>query len=143
MLDTDWRLGLTGRNGRGKTTLLHLLSGALDARGAIYSAVPMRYFPFAVENPEEATREVLARLLPDCPDWRILRELRLLGLDQEVLYRLVYTLSNGKRTKALLASSLCERAHLYVWDEPLIISTCFPACRSGCCCWNARPRCFL
>ena len=24
-LDTDWRLGLTGRNGRGKTTLLRLL----------------------------------------------------------------------------------------------------------------------
>ena len=26
-LDTDWRLGLTGRNGRGKTTLLRLLEG--------------------------------------------------------------------------------------------------------------------
>ena len=26
-LDTDWRLGLTGRNGRGKTTLLRLLQG--------------------------------------------------------------------------------------------------------------------
>ena len=27
-LDPDWRLGLTGRNGRGKTTLLRLLLGA-------------------------------------------------------------------------------------------------------------------
>ncbi len=26
-LDTDWRLGLTGRNGRGKTTLLRLIAG--------------------------------------------------------------------------------------------------------------------
>ena len=26
-LDADWRLGLTGRNGRGKTTLLRLLEG--------------------------------------------------------------------------------------------------------------------
>ena len=26
--DTDWRLGLTGRNGRGKTTLLRLLLGS-------------------------------------------------------------------------------------------------------------------
>ena len=26
-IDTDWRLGLTGRNGRGKTTLLRLLEG--------------------------------------------------------------------------------------------------------------------
>ena len=26
-LDTDWKLGLVGRNGRGKTTLLRLLMG--------------------------------------------------------------------------------------------------------------------
>ena len=34
-LDTDWRLGLTGRNGKGKTTLLKLLSGELDAGKSI------------------------------------------------------------------------------------------------------------
>ena len=118
VLDTDWRLGLTGRNGRGKTTLLHLLSGALDARGAIYSAVPMHYFPFAVENPEEATREVLAQLLPDCPAWRILRELRLLGLDEDVLYRPFDTLSNGEQTKALLASLFLHEGDFFLIDEP-------------------------
>lgn len=32
-LDTDWKLGLIGRNGRGKTTLLNLLQGKLDAGG--------------------------------------------------------------------------------------------------------------
>ena len=37
-LDTRWKLGLTGRNGRGKTTLLHLLDGSLDAGGAIAGA---------------------------------------------------------------------------------------------------------
>ena len=26
-IDTDWKLGFTGRNGRGKTTLLNLLQG--------------------------------------------------------------------------------------------------------------------
>ena len=27
--------------------------------------------------------------------------------------------SEGQKKKALLAKSLCESAHLYVWDEPL------------------------
>ena len=33
--DTDWRLGLTGRNGRGKTTLLRLLQGQYPPQGTI------------------------------------------------------------------------------------------------------------
>lgn len=31
-LDTKWKLGFTGRNGRGKTTLLRLLRGELGYR---------------------------------------------------------------------------------------------------------------
>ena len=27
--------------------------------------------------------------------------------------------SGGQKKKVLLAKSLCERAHLYIWDEPL------------------------
>lgn len=34
-LDTDWRLGLIGRNGRGKTTLLRLLMGVGEYTGQI------------------------------------------------------------------------------------------------------------
>lgn len=34
-LDTSWRLGLTGRNGRGKTTLLRLMMGELPHGGQI------------------------------------------------------------------------------------------------------------
>ena len=34
-LDTGWKLGLVGRNGRGKTTLLKLLAGEAEGRGTI------------------------------------------------------------------------------------------------------------
>ena len=34
-LDSSWKLGLVGRNGRGKTTLLRLLEGELSGTGTL------------------------------------------------------------------------------------------------------------
>ena len=47
-LDTDWRLGLIGRNGCGKTTLLRLLAGELPDGGAIHRSMPVSLYPFAL-----------------------------------------------------------------------------------------------
>lgn len=47
-MDTDWKLGLIGRNGRGKTTLLKLLEGCYPYEGTIVSSVKFDYFPFEV-----------------------------------------------------------------------------------------------
>ena len=44
-VDTDWKLGFTGRNGRGKTTFLNLLLGRYDYQGSITSSVAFEYFP--------------------------------------------------------------------------------------------------
>ena len=44
-LDTDWRLGLIGRNGRGKTTLLRLLMGQEIYRGTILICTPFTGHP--------------------------------------------------------------------------------------------------
>ena len=44
-IDTDWKLGFVGRNGRGKTTFLKLLMGEYDYRGSIASSVEFDYFP--------------------------------------------------------------------------------------------------
>ena len=118
VLDTDWRLGFTGRNGRGKTTFLKLLDGTLESRGAVRAGVPVLYFPFPVEYPEDDTQAVLERLLPDCPAWRILRELNLLGVEQDVLYRPFYTMSNGEQTKILLASLFLHDGAFLLIDEP-------------------------
>jgi len=103
-LDTDWRLGFTGRNGRGKTTFLRLLTGELDARGAIAKSVECEYFPFPVEGQARMALDVLQALCPAAQEWELLRELNLLEFNCEALYRPFETLSGGERVKGLLAA---------------------------------------
>ncbi|MFK7864548.1 MAG: ribosomal protection-like ABC-F family protein [Pseudohongiellaceae bacterium] len=50
-IDTNWRCGLTGANGRGKTTLLKLLDRQLSpAKGDVEYSGSTRYFPRPVRN---------------------------------------------------------------------------------------------
>ena len=58
-IDTDWRLGFIGRNGRGKTTFLNLLLGKYAYSGKIISSVRFDYFPYPVADKERMTADVL------------------------------------------------------------------------------------
>lgn len=52
VIDTGWRTALTGRNGRGKTTLLRLIQGEFAPdRGHIERPVGVQPFPVAVTDP--------------------------------------------------------------------------------------------
>ena len=77
-LDTDWKLGFTGRNGMGKTTFLRLLMGEMESGGPIFSPQTYDYFPFPVHHPEELALEVVHYHSPAAEDWEILREASLL-----------------------------------------------------------------
>jgi lincosamide and streptogramin A transport system ATP-binding/permease protein len=49
-IDTDWRLGFIGRNGRGKTTFLNLLQDKYKYSGVITSSARFDYFPFEIKE---------------------------------------------------------------------------------------------
>ena len=74
-IDTDWKLGFIGRNGRGKTTFLNLLLGKYKYEGKITSSVKFTYFPFDVENKEYLSGEILQTICPEAQEWEIIREL--------------------------------------------------------------------
>ena len=42
-----------------------------------------------------------------------------MGFDRRQFEKNIAEFSDGQKKKVLLAKSLCEQAHLYVWDEPL------------------------
>ena len=119
-IDTDWKLGFIGRNGKGKTTLLNLLLGKYEYTGSIISDAYFDYFPYevSVEEDEVTASELIEKWKPGAEEWRVICELTLLGLDAEVLYRPVKTLSFGERTKVMLAVLFSGENDFLLIDEP-------------------------
>lgn len=117
-IDTDWKLGFIGRNGRGKTTLLKLLLGEYAYSGRILCSVPLAYFPYPVADACRLTGSVLQELCPRAEEWEFLRELSCLEVAPEVLSRPFETLSNGEQTKVLLAALFLNEGSFLLIDEP-------------------------
>lgn len=117
-LDTDWRLGFVGRSGRGKTTFFKLLMNQLEYSGRINSNVNFEYFPYDVKNPDWLSVDIVKEIAPNAEDWEILKELSLLDLDEDALYRQFYTLSTGEQTKVLLAAMFLKENSFLLIDEP-------------------------
>ena len=117
-LDTRWKLGLVGRNGRGKTTLLRLLEGSLSGGGVLTRPDRTIYFPRLVAEPERPAREILLEGIPWEEEWMLLRELNRLGLDEDILDRPFSSLSGGEQTRAGLARLFCQEDGYPMLDEP-------------------------
>lgn len=119
-LDTNWKLGLIGRNGKGKTTLLRLLTGALSYQGTISSSVRFAYFPYALTDAQmqQQAADFAETLRPGCEQWRIICELEQLQEQADLLYRPFGMLSPGERTKILLAILFSGETDFLLIDEP-------------------------
>ncbi len=152
-IDTDWKLGFIGRNGRGKTTFLKLLMGKYKYTGTITSSVEFDYFPFEV-NSEKSTLEVVKNIIAPFAEWEaemneciaentekslnrygelldlfinhdgyiieelLEKEIRKLDVNLDALLRPFSSISNGEKTKLMLAGLFLKKNNFLLIDEP-------------------------
>ncbi len=116
--DTNWKTGLIGRNGIGKSTLFRLLLGEEEYQGEISKSVEFIKFPPDISDTTKTVIELFKELTKDVGEWRLFRELNLLDIDESLIYREFETLSKGEQTKILLAVLFTNEKDFLLIDEP-------------------------
>ena len=114
------RLALVGANGCGKSTILKGILGESDAltgniriaSGVTFSSVRQR-----VDDLRGSLRDFIRDAQVDETLFKAI--LRNMDCPRELFDHDLQEMSQGQRKKILLARSLCEPAHVFVWDEPL------------------------
>lgn len=119
-IDTNWKLGFIGRNGKGKSTFLNLLMGKYEYKGTISTSTVFDYFPYKISDEmlEDCASNILENWKIGCEEWKVICELDKLGVDAEVLYRPFGTLSHGERTKVMFAVLFSGDNDFLLIDEP-------------------------
>lgn len=119
-IDTDWKLGLIGRNGKGKTTLLNLFMGRYEYRGSISTGTCFDYFPYKVSDSDlkKTAVDLLESWKPQAELWQVLIQMNELKMDSECLYRPFETLSFGERTRVMLSVLFAVENEFLLIDEP-------------------------
>lgn len=118
-INESWKLGLVGRNGRGKTTFLKILLNQLEYEGTLQSTLDFKYFPLYSGTHEDLTaQEVLLKQNPYKETWQIERELTYMDLPLDVLGKKFNVLSGGEQTKLLLIELFLNENSFPLIDEP-------------------------
>ena len=118
VIDTNWKLGFIGRNGKGKTTFLNLLLGKYEYNGTITSDITFDYFPFEVKNIELNSYEIAEYYYPNYEQWKLEKETSLLDINNIILNKPFKTLSKGEQNKILLAILFIKDNNFLLIDEP-------------------------
>ena len=116
--DTNWKTGLIGRNGIGKSTFFKLLLNQEVYQGKISKSVDFIKFPPNLSDTSKLGIELYKELISDEEEWKLFRELNLLNIDESLVYREFETLSKGEQTKILLAILFTIEDGFLLIDEP-------------------------
>ena len=127
-IDMDDRIALLGANGNGKSTLIKLLAGKLEATGGdIHRAGKLRIGYFSQHQGDELDPEATPYLLMlrlfekngvDSSETAVRARLGQFGFPKDLADSTISTLSGGEKARLLFALISFHAPHLLLLDEP-------------------------
>lgn len=114
------RVVLDGRNGSGKSSLLKLLIGEPIAHTGtlqLGAGLVISYVPQDISHLQGRLSDFAEEKHIDESLFKAI--LRKMDFERIQFEKDIRDFSGGQKKKVLIAKSLCEPAHLYIWDEPL------------------------
>ena len=114
------RTALIGVNGCGKSSLIRLILGdKLDYQGILRVGSGLK-ISYVSQNTSFLRGDLKELAREENLDESLFKAiLRKLDFERVQFEKPMETYSEGQKKKVLIARSLCQKAHLYIWDEPL------------------------
>jgi ATP-binding cassette subfamily F protein 3 len=118
------RIGLLGRNGTGKSTLIKLLSGELKQQGGELSysqGIKIGYFAqhqLETLHPEETPLQHMMQIAPKHTEQQLRDYLGSFGFQGEKALDKVAPFSGGEKARLVLALLVWQKPNLLLLDEP-------------------------
>lgn len=114
------RIALIGKNGSGKSSILKLICG----EDMHYTGTFRKGSQLAISYVSQDTTHLQGNLTDYARKHGIEESLfksilRILDFSRVQFEKDLSDFSGGLKKKVLIAKSLCEKAHLHIWDEPL------------------------
>ena len=127
-IDNDDRIALLGANGNGKSTLIKLIAGKLEAMaGNVTRANKLRIGYFSQHQTEELDlnstpyQEMITLMRagnPDVTEPKVRAKLGAFGFSKELADNKIKSLSGGEKARLLFAIMSFDAPHLLLLDEP-------------------------
>ena len=119
-LDDGDRMQIKGKNGSGKSSIIKLLLGEdISYKGELYIQNNLK-LSYVSQDTSDLSGSLSDFIKNNNIEETLFKSiLRKMDFEREQFNKSIDSYSEGQKKKVLLAKSICEKANIYIWDEPL------------------------